>query len=152
MKQVPVGQLAEEGEYHAMLDSAENFDADTVAGSNDLYDFAGMDTRQPELLLTRVLPCICVACRNETSVHTEYTGCKYMSTCGQWKQQTVHTAQVPCPRSCPFKCPTSDSCASSCAGHHEEKGHEDGRSSEICKRAPEQESAAREDRCALCGI
>ena len=31
MKQVPVGQLAEEGEYHAMLDSAENFDADTVA-------------------------------------------------------------------------------------------------------------------------
>ena len=91
MKVVPVGQLAEEGECHAVLDSAENFDADTVEGSNDTYEFVGSDAKQPDLLYTRVLSCVCTACRNASSVHTEYKDCKYLATCGKWQQRTTTT-------------------------------------------------------------
>ena len=69
MKVVPVGQLAGEGECHAVLDSAENFDADTIEGSNTLYDFAGIDARQPDLLYARLLPCVCIALRGTTQTH-----------------------------------------------------------------------------------
>ena len=93
MTVVPVGQLAGEGQCHAVLDSAENFDADTVEGSNDMYEFAGTDAKQPDLLYTRVLSCVCTACRNETSVHTEYKGCKYLTTCGKWRQRTTTTKE-----------------------------------------------------------
>lgn len=63
-----------------MLDSAENFDADTIEGSNDMYEFAGASSLSCSIH-PRVLSCVCTACRNKTSVHTEYKDCKYLATC-----------------------------------------------------------------------
>ena len=68
---VPVGQVALPGQCHAVLDSVENFDADSVEGSNDTYDFAGMDVKQPELLYTRTYPCVCKAAPGSAEVGKE---------------------------------------------------------------------------------
>ena len=62
-------------------------------GSNDMYEFAGIDAKQSDMLYTRVLSCVCTACRNETSVHSEYKGCKYLATCGKWRQRTTTTKE-----------------------------------------------------------
>ena len=92
LKVVPIGQLAQMGECHGYLDSDADMDADSISGSNSTYDFAGVCPEQPELLDTRVYPCACRHCRRPGAVGVEYASCPYMSTCGQFKQRTIHGA------------------------------------------------------------
>ena len=66
-----------------------SFDADSVEGSNDTYEFAGIDATQPEMLYTRTYGCVCSGCRDTNSINQLYTGCTYMATCGTWRQRTT---------------------------------------------------------------
>ena len=74
-----------------MLDAAANVDADSVAGSNSTYEFAGIDANRPELLLTKTLTCACIFCRDPTSIALGSMGCPFSAFTGRWQQQTVHS-------------------------------------------------------------
>jgi hypothetical protein len=54
---VPVGQRAEVGQCHAILDDAADVDADQIAGSHSTYCSAGISTEHPEMLYTRTYAC-----------------------------------------------------------------------------------------------
>jgi hypothetical protein len=91
--QVAVGTLAEKGQYHAILDDAVDADADSIAGSNSTYEFAGVDAARPEMLYTRTYPCVCPRCRDpDLAVNQEYSDCPHMTTVGKFMQQTIHEA------------------------------------------------------------
>ena len=87
-----MGKLASEGQCHAVLDDAEDVDADSIPGSNSTYEFVGADAQRPEMLFTRVYACACRSCRAPTAVSTEYTACPHMSIVGSFQQQTIHPA------------------------------------------------------------
>jgi len=89
---VPVGQRAEAGQCHAILDDAANADADQIAGSNSTYCFAGISAEHPEMLYTRTYACSCVHCRDPNSIHFEFASCPNMSTVGKWRQDTIQEA------------------------------------------------------------
>ena len=89
---VPVGQLAAEGECHALLDDAEDADADSIPGSNSTYEFIGARADRPELLFTRTYACACRSCREISAVNLEYAACPHLSTVGSFQQQTIHQA------------------------------------------------------------
>jgi hypothetical protein len=66
---VPVGTLCKSDlEAHAVLDPVENIDADAVQHSNSTYELAGVDPNQPGLLYAKTLPCLCVVCRDPSSI------------------------------------------------------------------------------------
>jgi hypothetical protein len=90
---VRVGELAEEGQCHAILDGAADADADQIAGSNSTYCFAGISTEHPEMLYTRTYACSCLLCRDPDSIHFEFARCPNMSTVGKWKQDTIQEAR-----------------------------------------------------------
>jgi len=92
LKKVAVGKLAEAGECHAHLDDAADADADSIAGSNSTYEFAGVCADTPELLYTRTYSCACRSCREPTAVSVEHKGCPHMSTVGKFQQQTIHSS------------------------------------------------------------
>ena len=90
---VEVGTLAERGQYHAILDDSVDMDADSIAGSNSTYEFAGVDAARPELLYTRIYPCVCRRCRDpDLPVREDYSDCPHMTTVGKFMQQTIHEA------------------------------------------------------------
>ena len=97
-KQVGINQgsgphgSAARGEYHARLLDAADTDADSIAGSNTTYEFAGMHADQPELLYTRTYSCVCAACSQPSSVSVESSSCPLLSTVGRWRQETIHSA------------------------------------------------------------
>ena len=88
---VPVGQLAREGEAHAILDATENIDADAVQHSNSTYEFAGVDPLKPGLLYAKTLPCFCTICRNPVSIGllSPLGRCPFWQWTGRWRQHTV---------------------------------------------------------------
>jgi hypothetical protein len=89
---VPVGQRAEVGQCHAILDDAADVDADQIAGSNSTYCFAGISTEHPEMLYTRTYACSCVHCWDPNLIHFEFASCPNMSTVGKWRQDTIQEA------------------------------------------------------------
>ena len=91
-KVVPVGQLAAEGECHALLDDAEDVDADSIPGSNSTYEFIGARADLPELLFIRTYACACRSCRVPSAVCTEYAACPHLRTVGGFRQETIHPA------------------------------------------------------------
>ena len=97
-KQVGINQgsgphgTAARGEYHAILLDALDTDADSIAGSNSTYEFAGMHSDKPELLYTRTYSCACALCREPSSVAEEFAHCPVMSTVGRWRQQAIYSA------------------------------------------------------------
>mmetsp|Transcript_38432 Transcript_38432/g.63664 ORF Transcript_38432/g.63664 Transcript_38432/m.63664 type:complete len:696 (+) Transcript_38432:3650-5737(+) len=93
---VPVGSLAGPNEAHGVLDPCENYDADAVADSNSMYDFAGVDSEQPGLLYSKALPCVAPCCRDIASVSLVNRQCPFWATTGRWRQNTVNPiANVP---------------------------------------------------------
>ena len=92
LKEVPVGQLAQQGECHATLDEAADIDADSIPGSNSTYEFVGTSVDHPELLHTRIYPCVCQGCVEPDAVSSEYSSCPNMGTVGRFIQQTIHGA------------------------------------------------------------
>ena len=91
-EQVEVGTLAEKGQYHAILDDTADVEADSITGSNSTYEFAGVDAERPELLYTRIYPCVCRRCREPSAVRSEYASCPYMTTVGKFQQHAIHEA------------------------------------------------------------
>lgn len=69
---IPVDQVAQPNECHAILDAAEDVDADSVEGSNATYAFAGVDPSQPNLLLKKTFSCYCPANRTNGALSTEH--------------------------------------------------------------------------------
>jgi hypothetical protein len=57
-------------EAHAILDPVENVDADAVQHSNSTYELAGVDASQPSLLYAKTLPCLCLVCRDPSSIRS----------------------------------------------------------------------------------
>ena len=92
LKEVPVGQLAQQGECHATLDEAADIDADSIPGSNSTYEFDGHTADHPELLYTRIYPCASRRCAEPAAVSSEYASCPNMDTVGRFVQQTIHGA------------------------------------------------------------
>ena len=90
LKEVPVGQLAEQGQCHGYLDDAMDADADSIPGSNSTYEFSGVCPDQPEMLYTRTYACACRCCRELGKINTEYSTCPFMVTVGAYEQQTIH--------------------------------------------------------------
>ena len=74
---VPITQVAKEGQCHGILDSAANLDADSVDNSNSLYEYAGIDQTQPELLYAKTFTCTAECCRGRGAISTEFRGCKF---------------------------------------------------------------------------
>jgi hypothetical protein len=92
LKEVPVGQLAQQGECHATLDEAADIDADSILGSNSTYEFLGTSVDHPELLYTRTYPCACRKCMEPAAVSSDYSNCPNMDTVGHFVQQTIYGA------------------------------------------------------------
>ena len=90
LKEVPVGQLAEQGQCHGYLDDAMDADADSIPGSNSTYEFSGVCPDQPEMLYTRTYACACRCCRELGKISTDYSACPFMATVGAYEQQTIH--------------------------------------------------------------
>jgi len=91
-ERVAVGTVAEKGQYHAILDDTVDVDADSIPGSNTTYEFVGSDANRPELLYTRIYPCVCRVCREPSAVSAEHASCPHISTVGKYVQQTIHEA------------------------------------------------------------
>ena len=79
------------GQCHGYLDAAVETDADSIAGSNSTYEFAGISADQPEMLMVRTYSCACPACRATCTISKEFSDCPYMSTVGKWRQDTCHS-------------------------------------------------------------
>ena len=88
MKVVPFGQVCASGECHALLDPAEDFDADPVQGSNETYEWAGTDAdANSGLLLRRQHSCFCPPCRPLDAIRPGHQ-CANIATVGNWRQDT----------------------------------------------------------------
>ena len=94
---VPIGQHAKRGEAHGVLDPTENYDADAVAGSHFMFEYAGVDASQPGLLYKKTLTCMCSICRDPASIRLSLSPtCPFWATTGKWQQATVNpVANVP---------------------------------------------------------
>ena len=90
---VKTGERAWPGQCHAVLDAAANLDADSVTSSNTMYEFAGIDAQQSELLYTKTFTCACLVCRDPTSIRLDFRACLFSEYTGRWRQQTVHAFQ-----------------------------------------------------------
>jgi hypothetical protein len=72
------------GEYHAILLNGADTDADSIAGSNSTYEFAGMHADKPHLLWKRIYSCACSACSEPSSVALDFSHCPNKGTVGRW--------------------------------------------------------------------
>ena len=92
----PAVPVLQRGECHALLDAAEDLDADSIPGSNSTYEFAGVREDNPEMLYTRTYSCACLKCRESSrdakAVNAEYSDCPCRNTVGRWQQQTIHSS------------------------------------------------------------
>ena len=87
MKVVPFGKIAAPGECHGLLDPAEDFDADPVEGSNETYEWAGIDASDSGLLHRRQHSCFCPPCRSPAAIRPGHR-CANVATVGNWRQDT----------------------------------------------------------------
>ena len=88
-KIVPLDTVAKVGECHATLDAAANVDADQVLWSNSIYEMAGIDATQPEMLFAKAFTCACKPCRGPNAVRVSYRDCPFLTQTGRWRQLTV---------------------------------------------------------------
>ena len=61
----------------------------SVDNSNSLYEYAGIDQTQPELLYAKTFTCAADCCRGRDAISTEFRGCKFAEYTGRWRQETV---------------------------------------------------------------
>ena len=114
---VKPGERAGPGQCHAVLDPAENVDADSVTASNSTYEFAGIDASQPEMLYTKTFTCACRACRECTSVSLVYRECPYEAFTGRWHQQTVEAIRGVARKAAEKRMAARDFAKDMCAEH-----------------------------------
>ena len=62
---------------------------ESVDNSNSLYEYAGIDETQPELLYAKTFTCTAECCRRRDAISTEFRGCKFAEYTGRWRQETV---------------------------------------------------------------
>lgn len=87
---VPFGQICQPTECHKLLDVALEGDADTVANSDSMYEFAGINPNGLEgELHTKCFPCHCEVCR-EMPISIEFIGCPNQMQTGMWRRQACH--------------------------------------------------------------